>query len=85
MIKKPFQNETETDAIDELTIENRLDRVSIYGSIEITADEEGRRKVASLQLLLNRVMAELVKKDAAGELPAKIVLDATTPVTNPFA
>ena len=85
MIKKPFQNETETDAIDELTIENRLDRVSIYGSIEITADEEGRSKVASLQLLLNRVMAELLKKDAAGELPAKIVLDAATTVKNPFA
>ena len=85
MIKKPFQNETETDAIDELTIENRLDRVSIYGSIEITADEEGRSKVASLQLLLNRVMAELLKKDAAGELPAKIVFDATTTVKNPFA
>ena len=85
MIKKPFQNETETDAIDELTIENRLDRVSIFGSIEITADEEGRSKVASLQLLLNRVMAELLKKDAAGELPAKIVLDAATTVKNPFA
>ncbi len=85
MIKKPFQNETESDAIDELTIENRLDRVSIYGRIEITADEDGRKKAASLQLLLNRVMAELLRKDAAGELPAKIVLDATTTEKNPFA
>ena len=84
MIKKPFQNETESDAIDELTIENRLDRVSIYGSLEITADGAGRKKVTALQLLLNRVMSELLKKDAAGELPEKIVLDATTPVANPF-
>lgn len=85
MIKKPFQNETESDVIDELTIENRLDRVSIYGSINITADQEGRAKIASLQLLLNRVMAEMLRRDVAGELPVKVVMDATTPVKNPFA
>ena len=38
----PFANESEALQVDELTIENRTDRVSIYGSIDITRDRRGQ-------------------------------------------
>jgi hypothetical protein len=84
MIKHPFQNETESSAIDELTVENRLDRVSLYGRVEITADEEGLSKAAELQMLSSTIVSELKARAAAGKLPKKIVVDATVEQKNPF-
>lgn len=81
---KPFQNEFESASIDELTIENRLDRVSIYGRIEITADTEGRYKAVVLHAFLSGVLAELEKMEHDGALPAKVVVDTPTEVGNPF-
>ncbi len=37
----PFANESESLRLDDLTIENRTDKVSLYGSIEITRDKRG--------------------------------------------
>ena len=37
----PYQNEAQSLGIDELTVENRLDRISVYGSIELTRDQAG--------------------------------------------
>lgn len=84
MIKAPFKNESESDAIDDLTIENRLDRVSIYGRIEITADAEGHQKAIVLHALLSSVLAELEKQARTGVLPEKIAVDAPVPKKNPF-
>jgi len=37
----PFKNESESLQIGDLTVENRIDRISIFGSIDITRDKEG--------------------------------------------
>ena len=38
----PYENEIDSLKVgDDLTIENRLDKISIYGSVELTKDKEG--------------------------------------------
>ncbi len=37
-----YENETDSFTIGAMTVENRLDRISIYGSLDITKDKEGR-------------------------------------------
>ena len=46
---KPYQNEEESLAIGELTVENRLDRVSVYGSIDLTKDKAGLQQAKALK------------------------------------
>ncbi len=37
----PFNNEEDVIHVGELDIENRLDRISIHGSVDITKDQQG--------------------------------------------
>lgn len=77
---KPFENESETIAIDELTIENRLDRVAMYGSLDITKDKAGLEKARQLKSLIDGIVETL----AAADLPDAITLDKSDTVINPF-
>lgn len=36
-----FENETDTLSVGGMSIENRLDKISIYGSLDITKDKSG--------------------------------------------
>jgi hypothetical protein len=77
---QPFQNEEEVVTISELTIENRLDRVSVYGSVDITRDKQGLEYVLDLKRQIDAI-AEYLKR---ADLPDKIeILEAKT-VENPF-
>jgi hypothetical protein len=78
---RPFRNERESLQIGDLTVENRIDRVSIYGSIDITRDREGLELARQLKGLLGLILAELEK----GELPERIALAPLETVDNPFA
>ena len=78
---KPYANESDTFELDELTIENRLDRISIFGSLDITRDQEGLKKAKELKSLLDNTLVELEK----AELPEKISILPTEIVKNPFA
>ena len=79
-----FQNESEVRTINELNIENRLDRVSVHGSIDITHDEEGLALAVQLKEMLDGMVAVLSAEQAAGALPDRITLAATDEVENPF-
>lgn len=79
-----FQNESEVRTINELNIENRLDRVSIHGSIDITHDAEGLALAVQLKEMLDGMVAVLSAEQAAGALPEKITLMATDEVENLF-
>ena len=79
-----FQNESEAKTLNELNIENRLDRVSIHGSIDITHDAEGLAVAMKLKDMLDGMVAVLSAEQAAGALPDKITLAATDEVENPF-
>lgn len=85
MIKKasisPYQNESDCVQIGELTIENRVDRVSLYGSIDLTKDKSGLTATRELKKIIDATLAELEKSD----LPDKITLAEPETVENPFA
>jgi hypothetical protein len=76
----PFKNESESLEIEGLTIENRLDRVSIYGNIDITLDKEGLAKAKCLKSILDATLSELQSTD----LPDKISNSPVESVKNPF-
>ena len=80
-IINPFKNESESLQIGDLTVENRIDRVSIYGSIDITRDKEGLAIARQLKEILDLTLGELEKAD----LPEKISLVPVETVDNPFA
>jgi len=77
----PFQNESDAFSINELNLENRLDRISIYGSLDITKDKEGLQCALLLKRLINATVDEL-KRDR--NLPDKIAIKSLESVENPF-
>ena len=77
---KPFEKGTESSAIEDLTLENDVDCVSIYGNLQITKDKVGLEQAKALQSFLNDVVAALEKE----ELPEKIERPAEQEVNNPF-
>ena len=78
---RPFKNEADSVEIGDLTIENRVDRVSIFGSIDITKDKIGLSAALELKSILDEVLSELQSAD----LPEKIEIKAPETVPNPFA
>ena len=76
----PFQNENETLQIGDLTIENRIDRISVYGSLDITRDKEGLTHARQLMGILEMVIEKLEKAD----LPDHVTTKPTDSVKNPF-
>lgn len=78
----PFKNESDCIQIGEnFTIENRVDRVSIYGSIDLTLDKEGLEAVKQLKTILDLTLVEMEK----AALPDRVVLVKPETVKNPFA
>lgn len=77
---KPFANESDCLQIGGLTIENRVDRVSIFGSIDITRDKEGLAVARELKSVLDLTLTEL----ETAELPDKVILKPAKTVKNPF-
>lgn len=77
----PFANESDSIAIDELTIENRLDQLELYGSLAITRDRLGLERALQLKAVLDAAVAAL---QAAPDLPEQLTLRPTDSVDNPF-
>lgn len=79
-----FQNESETCTLQEFHVENRLDRVSWYGSLDITHDASGLELALKLKALLDGVVEMLQKEQSRGQLPATVTLQSGEQVDNPF-
>ncbi len=77
----PFADACTTESIDELTIENRTDRLELYGSLSITRDQEGLKRARALWDVLAMTIAALESMD----LPVQIEERALDQVSNPFA
>ncbi|ABK97812.1 hypothetical protein [Pelobacter propionicus] len=77
---KPFANESDCLQIGGITIENRVDRVSIFGSIDITRDKDGLAAARELKTILDLTLTELER----AELPDKVTLKPAKTVKNPF-
>ena len=78
---KPYENGTESHAIHDLTIENDVDCVSLYGNLQLTKDQAGLKAAKALQALLNKVVQQL---ENTPDLPDKIQRDDAQEIDNPF-
>jgi hypothetical protein len=71
-----FQNESEVMIIKgqnhDLNIENRLDRVSLYGSVDITRDQVGLEQALRLKGVVDGMVAVLEGEERQGVLPENI-------------
>ena len=77
----PFADESMALQIGDLSIENRTDRVSLFGSVDITRDKIG---LALAQELKGRI-DQLVEALKSEHLPEKLDVVPPTQVQNPFA
>jgi hypothetical protein len=79
----PYADEKATMRLGELTMENRLDRVSLYGSLDLTRDRAGLERARRVKALLDATDAAL--EDEADRLPDRVVTgEHTDSVRNPF-
>jgi hypothetical protein len=80
---QPYQNESDADEIGDLKIENRLDRITIYGRIDLTRDKAGLENARALKKLLDDVVHTL---EGDPTLPEHIAPpQAPVMKRNPFA
>lgn len=78
---KPFENESDSMSIDEMTVENRIDQLEIYGSLSITRDKLGLERALRLKAIVDAAVKAL-QDDAA--LLDKVTFRPTDNVDNPF-
>ena len=78
---KPFENGTESHSIHDLTLENDVDRVSIYGNLQIAKDQAGLKAAKALKQYLDAIVENLEKQT---DLPEKIETQAVNEIDNPF-
>ena len=77
---KPYENGAESHAIHDLTLENDLDCVSLYGNLQLTKDQAGLRAAKALQAALNEVVSAL---ENTADLPEKISRSQSGEIENP--
>ena len=78
---QPFDNETQSLSLGDLTIENRLDQLEIYGSLSITRDQAGLALALQLKQLVDDTVAQL---QLAQDLPTRLGTKPTDQIDNPF-
>lgn len=76
----PFANEADVLTIGHLQIENRLDRITLSGDVDLTLDQAGLAHAKALQQLLNDIVAQMEGQAIPVQLPPA----AVKTVKNPF-
>ena len=82
MTFKPYQNESDVLTLGNLSIENRVDRISLMGDVELTKDQRGLLLAKKLKVVIDAAVLALEREK--GTLPASVATIATTKVRNPF-
>lgn len=77
---KAFETGTESHSIQDLTLENDLDHINLYGNLQITKDQAGLAAAKALQAYLNDIVHALEQSD----LPERIETASTHEIENPF-
>jgi hypothetical protein len=78
---KLYANESDVLRIGGLQFENRLDRITVSGDIDLTKDAAGLADARALQALLAQIVAEL---EASADLPERIPAPQVKKTGNPF-
>ncbi len=76
----PYANEADVLHVGGLCIENRVDRISLHGDVDLTRDKAGLAQAKVLQTLL----ADVVKRLEAEVLPDNLPPPKVGTVPNPF-
>ncbi|MCC6070891.1 hypothetical protein ACFSQU_15245 [Massilia sp. GCM10020059] len=78
---EPYANEADVVIIGKLMIENRLDRITLAGDVDLTLDRAGLARARELHQLLGAIVARL----EASALPEALAPPQVKTVKNPFA
>lgn len=76
----PFANEADVLQVGNLAIENRLDRITLNGDVDLTFDQDGLAKAR----LLHQLLADVLAKLEAAPLPRSLPPPDVKTVDNPF-
>lgn len=76
-----YENESDSFSIGGMTVENRIDRISIYGSLDLTKDKEGLEYALKLKRIIDSSIDALKREK---NLPDKIEILEVESVSNPF-
>ena len=76
----PFSVDGQSLSIGDLTAENYVDRVALYGSLQISKDQEGLGRARELKSLVDAIVIALETES----LPAKVLQVPIDEVKNPF-
>jgi hypothetical protein len=76
----PYANEADVLQVGNLMLESRLDRVTISGDVDLTADRPGLEMARLLHRQLGAIVAALEARDLPRSLPPPLVGE----VDNPF-
>jgi hypothetical protein len=83
---RPYANEADVLQVSDLDVENRLDRIAIFGSVDLTRDKAGLRLATALKTLLDAVVLKLQEEERDNSLPETIRVPKTAKfVKNPLA
>ncbi|MFT5642952.1 MAG: hypothetical protein ACI83P_000486 [Janthinobacterium sp.] len=76
----PYANESDVVQIGNLMIENRVDRITLSGDIDLTLDQIGLAQAQQLLQLLTDVVAQQESQTLPASLPPPVI----AVVPNPF-
>lgn len=79
---KPFDSDVASEAIEDLILENGLDRINLYGNLQLTKDQQGLTHAKLLQSYLDAIVKKL---ESESELPQKIEILKEREIDNPFS
>ncbi|UVW27144.1 hypothetical protein [Massilia sp. H6] len=65
----PYANEADVIEIGNLMLENRVDRITVSGDVDLTADQQGLRDARRLHQALAAIVAALEARDLPEQLP----------------
>ena len=79
----PFADDAASIGVDKLTIENGKEKLSLYGSLDITRDRQGLQHALVLKAIIDQAVHTLTSDPA---LPQRLPPpEKPTTVSNPFA
>ena len=78
---KPFANESDVLTLGSLAIENRVDRVTLHGDVELTRDRTGLALAKELKAVIDAIVKTL---EADKALPQAVETIKPVSVKNPF-
>ena len=84
---EPFANDHQSMQIGELVIENQLDKIIIYGDLDLALNELGREQAEQLHRLTGKILQAFSDSDknSNAESMSKIKSDRTdVNIDNPF-